>query len=58
MPIGRGREQAISVCEQARTMASTLSISVSSAAYPLSANASRKPRCLRAEAATFASAYS
>ena len=39
-------------------MASTLSISVSSAAYPLSANASRKPRCLRAEAATFASAYS
>ena len=38
-------------------MASTLSRSVSSAARRLSANPSRNPSCLRAEAATFASAY-
>ena len=38
-------------------MASALADSVSSAARPLSANPSRKRRCLRARAATFASAY-
>src|SRR3546814_5426283 len=49
LAIGRKREQAFSVCEQARMMASTLSHSVSSMAHLLSANLSRNPRCLRAE---------
>src|SRR3546814_21161235 len=44
-------------CEQARMMASTLSHSVSSMAHLLSANLSRNPRCLRAEASIFANAY-
>src|SRR3546814_7261474 len=48
LAIGRKREQAFSVCEQARMMASTLSHSVSSMAHLLSANLSRNPRCLRA----------
>ena len=39
-------------------MASTLSFSTSSPARPLSVNLSRKLLCLRAGAATFASAYS
>lgn len=55
--IGGKREQATAVCKQARTIASTLSFSVSSTARPLSANLSRNPRCLRAEAAPFANAY-
>src|SRR3546814_17285172 len=38
-------------------MASTLSHSVSSMAHLLSANLSRNPRCLRAEASIFAIAY-
>jgi len=38
-------------------MASTLSFSTSSPARPLSVNLSRKLLCLRAGAATFASAY-
>src|SRR3546814_12424824 len=57
LAIGRKREQAFSVCEQARMMASTLSHSVSSMAHLLSANLSRNPRCLRAEASIFAIAY-
>ena len=54
---GKKREQIIHVCEQTRIMASTLSDSVSSGVRPLSVNLGSKPRCLRAEAVTFAIGY-
>ena len=44
--------------KQAISIASTLADSVSRWPHPLSANSSRKPLCLRAKAATIASAYS
>src|SRR3546814_8144747 len=56
--VGRYHERPFAVCEQTRMMASTLSDSVSSIVGSLSGNLGRKRRCLRAEAATVASAYS
>src|SRR3546814_7440206 len=55
--VGRYHERPFAVCEQTRMMASTLSDSVSSIVGSLSGNLGRKRRCLRAEAATVASAY-